>query len=314
VRGPLLAVAALVALASATLAQTDPLPADSARQIFNDVFIGQPAPPAYVILSEGTVYRLEMEPATAQVAVRVARHPSLPPLFLIPLSDASGSAGGIAYLLVPRTSGEYRLDVTTAGDEPVRVRIMLDPKENARWARMRDASRGQRPAGLAVQAVVLGPFADYRRNPAGPTAAVRTPGVGLEVCLAVQPYGTWFRGPVGGCALSLTHVWREGRANALFLGTNPSVQLSAAGAPIEVALGVSAALGASTTGNTAHGTLTFYQVGLEVELATRLGSGASRTSLALTGGVARIWLSTRDASQALAAIVPRVAAGIRYAL
>jgi hypothetical protein len=314
------ALLAFALFATPVFAQAPASAPDSARRIFTEVFIGQPAPPAFVTLADGLVYRLEIEPATAQITIRVARSSSLPPLFLTPLSDASGAAHGASYLLVPRASAEYRLDVTTDGDEPVRVRIELDPRENARWARMREETRNQRPAGLAIRAVVLGPFPDYQRNNVGQTLPVRTAGTGLEVCFAVQPFGTWFRGPVGGCVLSLTHVWREGRANLVFLGTNPSIQLSAADAPIEVALGLVAALGSSTTSNDVHGTMTFYQVGLDVQLATRLGGGASPASLALSGGVSRIWLGKGNLPfgwagvDPPASIVPRLAAGLRYAL
>jgi hypothetical protein len=221
----LLATPAVALLATPAVAQVPASAPDSTTRIFNDVFLGQPAPPAYVTLANGTVYRVEIEPASAQLIVRMARHTSLPPLFLVPLGDATGPAQGAAYLLVPRVSGEYRLDVTTTGDEPVRVRIELDPRENARWARMREETRDQPPAGFSLRAVYVGAFRSPGSTPTDTMA--KAAGAGVEACFALLPHSAWLKEFFGGCVFSVAVIRRGAAAGSLVLfGTAPRVEVA----------------------------------------------------------------------------------------
>ena len=162
----LVACAALITVARAAAAQDRP-PADTIgpRLLFNEVFPVNSAIPGYVVLSEGVVYRVELEPGSATLSIRVARRPTLPPAFLVPISREALPQGSSAYLMVPRASEEYRLDVTALGDEPVRVRIWSDPRESARWARIRAGGFGAPALGAALHAVYLAVFRDAFASP-----------------------------------------------------------------------------------------------------------------------------------------------------
>jgi hypothetical protein len=282
---------------------------NESRQVFNDVFLGQPAPPGFVVLSEGLVYRLEIEPATAQINIRVARRLSLPPLFLVPLSDASGSAQGATYLLVPRASDEYRLDVTTFGDEPVRVRIFADSTENARWARMREASRDQRPAGFTLRAVYLGPFRSARRfsTDADSTAAGR----GVEACLALLPHSAWLKEQYGGCVVFVTLVRRGLTAgNVVFFGTAPRVELVRSRAGVAFSLGLHLGLGQTTSGT--NSSLHFFMVGASAVLTVPVPGTGRHLLTEWEAGVSSIQGSTHSRDSRTNA-VPRLSAGLQYA-
>jgi len=312
-RGPpaaLLAAAALLLSAAAAPAQDAPLPSDSAREILNDVFIGQPAPGAFVVLSEGIVYRIEVEPAAASVSVRLARRPGMGPLFLVPLGGDAGAAGGAAYLMVPRLSGEYRLDVTTTGDEPVRVRIRVDPKENARWARMREETRDQRPAGISLRAVWFGPFRSMQRSEYDP--ARNASAGGMEACLAVLPHGAWLKNAFGGCVLSLTLLHRSRTdGSVVLIGTAPRVELWRSTGGATVALGLQVGLGQTTSGT-----------GLAVDYFLAGGAGLVTFPLPATGhrlyGEVELGVDvvqgTVGSHDRISRDVPRLAAGLQLAL
>lgn len=257
-RGILLAAAALL-WAVATAAQNAPLGSDSARQVFNDVFLGQPAPGAFVTLSEGIVYRIEIEPAAASVNVRFARRPGMGPLFLVPLGGDAGAAGGAAYLMVPRLSGEYRLDVSTNGDEPVRLRIWVDPKENVRWARMREETRNQRPAGISLRAVWIGPFRSMQRSAFDATRNASASGI--EGCLAVLPHGSWLQNAFGGCVLSITLLQRSrADGSVVLVGTAPRIEWWYSPGGASAAFEVRIATGQTTSG--AGGSINYFLAGV----------------------------------------------------
>ena len=308
---PALALAVvLAAVATPPAHAQSPTPSDNAsRQVFNDVFLGQPAPPAFVVLSEGLVYRVEVEPATAQLSVRVARRSSLPPLFLVPLSDASGAAGGAAYLLVPRASAEYRLDVATDGDEPVRVRIFADSTENARWERMREASRDQRPAGISLRAVYFGAFRSAPRTAgdSNPTAA----GMGFEACLALLPHSAWLKQAYGGCVVSVTLVQRGLTAgNVVFVATAPRVELLRSRAGVALSAVLHIGLGQTTTGTSSS--LHFFMVGASAVAGFPVPWTARHLVAEWELGFSAIEGST-DPRDARTHLVPRVSAGFQYA-
>jgi hypothetical protein len=306
---PLVVALALAAAPRLTHGQAPASAGNASRQVFNDVFLGQPAPPGFVVLSEGMVYRLEIEPATAQINIRVARRLSLPPLFLVPLSDASGSAQGAAYLLVPRASDEYRLDVSTDGDEPVRVRIFADSTENARWARMRNANRFQPPAGFSLRVVYLGAFRSAPRTAADSNATAA--GFGVEACLALLPHSAWLKGALGGCVLSVTVVQRGISAgNVMFIGMAPRVELLRSPGGMAFSVGLHAGLGQPTTGSAAG--LDYSVAG--VSAVAGFPVPGTRGHLLAEGelGFSAIQGSSGPADQR-SNVVPRVSAGLQYA-
>lgn len=295
--------------AAAAPAQNAPVPDDSARQIYNDVFFGQPAPPAFVVLSEDLVYRIEIEPATARVSVRVARHPGMAPLFLVPLGGDPGSSGAAAYLMVPRSSDEYRLDVTTTGGEPVRVRIWVDPKENARWARMREQSRNQRPAGISLRVVSFGPFRSMQVSSFDSTRTASADG--WEACLALLPRSSWMRGALGGCVVSVTVLERSRTdGSVFFIGTAPRVELWRSPGTTSLALELQVGLGQTTTGT---GTaIDYFLVGAGALLSFPLPVAARRLFGEVELGLANIQGSTGP-TDAESHTVRRLAAGLQLA-
>jgi hypothetical protein len=282
---------------------------DASRQVFSDIFLGQPAPPAFVVLSEGLVYRVEIEPATAQISIRVARRMSMPPLFLVPLSDASGPAQGAAYLLVPRASDEYRLDVSTDGDGPVRVRIFADSSENARWARMREASRDQRPAGISLRAVYFGAFRSTPRSYTDTTSTAD--GWGVEACLALLPHSAWLKQAYGGCVVSVTIVRRARAAgNVVFFAMAPRVELLRSPAGIALSAGLHIGLGQTSTGTNVG--LHYFIVGASAVAGFPVPWTRRHLVAECEAGVSSIRGSTnyRDPRTH---VVPRVGAGLQYA-
>ena len=188
--------------------------------------VGCDSPPGtgiagYVVLSEGVVYRVEVD-GGANVDFRVRRRPSLPPLLMVPLSREA--APGQSYLIVPRASEEYRIDVTVLGDEPVRLRIWTDPKEGSRWARIH--AEGFRLPILAagVQAVYIATFRDATSSKFDSAFGYHTApqsATGFEGCLAVLPTGRILPDRVGGCALTFG-LWSRGSGRNFYtLGIAP---------------------------------------------------------------------------------------------
>ena len=229
----LVVCAALITLAHSAAAQQRP-PADTTgpRILFNEVFPVNSVMPGYVVLSEGVVYRIELEPGSATLSIRAARRPTLPPMFLVPISNEALPQGSSAYLMVPRSSEEYRLDVTALGDEPVRVRIWSDPRESARWARIRAEGFRAPALGAALHAVYMAAFRDAYASPydwmAGyhisPQAAH-----GLEGCLRVVPNGRVLPARVGGCALTLGLWFRDAGRDFYTVGIAPEIVVARAG-------------------------------------------------------------------------------------
>ena len=247
----LVACATLMAVARAATAQQQS-PADSVgpRLLFSEVFSANSAIPGYVVLSEGVVYRIELEPGAATLSIRVARRPALPPALLIPISNEALPQGSSAYLMVPRSSAEYRLDVTALDNEPVRVRIWSDPRESARWSRIRAEGFRAPMLGAALHAVYLAVFRDAYGSPndllngyhTAPRAAY-----GLEGCLRVVPNGRVLPARVGGCAVTLGFWFRDAGRDFYTIGIAPEIVVVRAG-PRTLALSPQMAFGRSTGG------------------------------------------------------------------
>jgi hypothetical protein len=238
---------ALIALALAASAQhlaaQNPPPAPAApprdslarEQIYNDIIPPGAAFAPRVPLVEGTVYRVEIQPATATVSIRSAGRPTLPPLFMVPLEGGGGGASQTsAFLIVPRSTEEYRFDVTVYGTEPVRLRVETDPREMSRYARMREATKNLPAAGVSLRAVYIGPFVRPRSSYSPPPPRGNAAASGVEACFAVVPHGTWSAGRLGGCLLAVARLQRPDTAGALwYFGTEPEIGLSAPGSAIE---------------------------------------------------------------------------------
>jgi hypothetical protein len=198
--------------------------------VFNDVL---PGAKRIVLLAEGTAYRVEIEPASARVTIRHNRHPGQDPLFLLPVDVPV--PGGAAYQLIPRQSAEYRIDVVVTGGDVVRVRIVTDPQETARWASVRESTEGRMHGDIALRAVYLGPFPAIHVTPAGDSLTY-VAGAGADFCLGVVPRGAWLSGSFGGCAAHLTLVNRGTDGNAVFASLAPRWMVTPEGATTQLSL------------------------------------------------------------------------------
>jgi hypothetical protein len=240
-RRTLILTATLAAIRSLAAQNPPPRPApavpDTAARdtlrpvlVMDELFaVGPSAFAPRVTLQQGMVYRLEMQPAAASVSIRPALHPSQPPLLLIPLEGGgivTGASQTAAFLLVPHSTEEYRLDVSAGGTEPVRIRIWADPKESARWSRIHAEGFRLPVLAAAVSATFLTSFRDSYGTPydslfgysSRPQSAY-----GLKTCLAVVPKGRVLPDRVGGCAIALT-FWRRGSGRDFYtLGIEPEV-------------------------------------------------------------------------------------------
>ncbi len=235
----LLAVAGLAfALPRPGAAQGD---TTARRIVFNEVF---PGPQAFVVLEEGSAYLVEVEPNQAVVTIRFARQPGRPPQVLTPLTDRTTAAQGITYLLIVRQTAEYRVEAFETGRDPVRVRIVYDPQETARWVRMRGATAHLPRAGFSVRATYLSPFG----VPTLPNDSQRTADAfGWQLCLGVVARGAWTGGALGGCALALESYDRGPAGRMLALGVAPHIVTSEPSSRTEVSVAFSGWV-ATTTG------------------------------------------------------------------
>ena len=300
-----MAVAPLAAAQNPPPAQTpDTL---TPQQIFNDVFAPNSAIAGYVILSAGVVYRVEVE-GDATVDFRVRRHPSMPPLLMVPLSREAAGMGTSSYLMVPPESDEYRLDVTVLGGEPVRVRVWSDPREMSRWARMRQATRALPKAGLGLRIGYVGAFA---RLPRGFSDSAGTAsGLGAELCLGVVPRGGWSYGGFGGCVLQVAYYGRGVDGNVLFFSVAPRLEVTPRRSSIQVSVTAQAGLG-TTLSVAAYGgdSETYLALGLGLDGAVPL---SRHVWLDAEAGIVRIQPTAGGALIGAAHLVPHVATGLQF--
>ncbi len=331
-RGPHHALIAALLLATATTAaaQNPPSPPPSpdttqpttARRdtlaralVLDEMFaVGPSALVPRVALEEGVVYRVELQPAAAIITVRSARRPSQPPLFLVPLEGGGpvGASQTAAFLVVPRSTEEYRFDVAVEGTEPVRVRVWTDPREMSRYARMRQATKDLPMAGLGIRAVYMGPFVRPNQkvpNPGVPRGTASAAGV--EVCLAAVPRGAWVSGPVGGCVLAVGGFARPDSAGGLwYIGTEPRYELTAPGAGVEQSVVLTVGI-ATTFGTAGSSKRTDYiALALGYHVATRaLGR---HLYVEAEGDLARMQeLGAGLEPTGPASLVPRLGAGLQ---
>jgi hypothetical protein len=322
-----LSLGGLLALAVAAAAQNPP-PATPApirldtvrpdtlapRLLYDETFAPGSNFVPRVTLEAGTVYRIETEPGQP-VSVSYSRRPAAQPLFLVPLSgggpEASGSA---AFLVVPQSTDEYRIDIQWTQTEPVRLTIWTDPKEMSRWARMRASTAGLPTAGLSVRAVYLGGFVRpaWRSWVSQTTPRGLASAYGLEACVAVLPRGGWFSGPWGGCALALARLTRPDSAGGLWrLSIEPRYELSRPGAVVQQSVALTLGI-ATTVGLPGSAANTDYVgIGLGYQVATRaLGR---HLYVEADAGLTRMQqLGPGIEPLGRASVVPDLAAGLQY--
>jgi len=325
-RGPrrALIAGALLAGAANALAQNPPASPPASRadttqrdtlaphQLYDETFAPGSGIIPRVTLQAGMVYRIETQPGEP-VSVSYSRLPAAEPLFLVPLGGGGPEASlSASFLVVPRTTTEYRIDIQWTQSEPVRLTIWTDPKEMSRWARMRAATAGLPAAGLSVRAVYFGPFVRPRWGfflslPRGLASAY-----GVEACLAVLPRGGWFSGPWGGCALALARLTRPDSAGGLWLlSIEPRYEISRPDAALQQSvtftLGIGTTVGlAGTESNT-----DYFAFGFGYQVATRaLGRHLYPEGEA---GLLRMQeLGAGIEPLGKASIVPHLTAGLQY--
>ena len=277
-------------------------------QVLNEVFPeGTSAIAPRVTLQQGVVYRVEIQPAVATVTIRSARHPSLPPLLLVPLEGGGppGASQTDEYLVVPLSREEYRIDVTDYGVEPVRVRVQTDPRETSRWARIQQMSKGQPAAGFSLRAVYFGAFATpnnaWFSQPPGTASAT-----GVEGCLAVVPRGQWIEAAFGGCVLAIARYARPNGAGLVwYLGTEPGLVVTGRHAPVETSVVLTVGLGTATGASQVD----YSVVGLGVQVAVRTGILGGHLWPEVQIGFSSVHVVTYGYA-GKTNVVPRVAAGL----
>ena len=283
------------------------------EQVLNEIIPPGATFAPRVTLIDGTVYRVEIQPSTATVSVRSARRPSLPPLFLIPLEGggAPGVSQTAAFLLIPRSTEEYRFDLSVYGTEPVRIRVETDPREAARYTRMRQDTKNLPAAGLSLRAVYLGAFSRPQRSDlldqAGSASAT-----GVEACFALVPRGAWSFGRLGGCALSIARYQRPDPAGGMwFVGTEPAYVLTRPGATMETSVVATLGIGAATPPfNTAY-----LDLGLGFQVATGIpGLGRPWRAEAEVGFARLQELGDGLEPKGRANVVPHLGLGLQFRL
>jgi hypothetical protein len=269
----------------------------------NEVFVGQGSPPVFLVLAEGTAYRVEVEPADAIVAIRPRHSPRQRPLVMSPIEGSAADAAAMrAFLVVPRETEEYRVDVAVYADHPVRVRIIYDPRESSRWLRIAAESRGRPPAGLAARLVWVPQLrASPVFSPSG-TESKLVSGAGVEACLAVVPRGGWLKGPVGGCVLSVTRLWLGDETGAFLIGASPRLLLRD-GRTTVLSLAAYAAMGSSISGGNEA---TYYVGALGLHVSRNFG----RLSAEVEPTVAYLRSTFESQVEPTADFSPRIAAGL----
>jgi hypothetical protein len=232
----ILALGAFSAAASAGRAQQR---ADTAAAlvVFNEVLT--PRELAFVVLSQGIAYRVEVIPRGATVAIRSVR-PGPPPLTFRPLRDPAQVEEGASYLIVPSISEEYRV-VVGGVNEPVRIRIIQDPRETRILA-----GQGRAPGGvmtLGARGVAwFGGFSTVRGTAPQDTVEQGT-AAGIEGCIGVSAGHVRELPWLTGCLLTVGVFAHSTGATLLMVGTAPAVVISRPMQRVQVALAPHIAVG-----------------------------------------------------------------------
>jgi len=234
------------------------------RLLYSDVIVPGGIVPR-VRLTKGTVFTIEVDPGGAEPDVRFARRPSQPGLFVVPLrGEAMGNAED--YLVVPPSTEDYFVGLANGAGG--RIRIWFDPRQSARYARIRAEGFRLPILALGVSATYLAPFRDARPSAFDPTGATTTPraAYGAKLCLDVLPNGRLLPDRTGGCAVAFT-LWRRGAGRNFFtVGIEPEV-IVVRRANRE--LGLTPQLGfGNTTGGTPQAAYAYYGLGARYTVAS----------------------------------------------
>lgn len=220
----------LLALAAPLAAQT---PSDSLEETVYDVTFPDVNP--VLALAGYVAYRIEVRPA-ASVVIR-SRSNRIPLTLETPPTDALESSGGRTWFVLPPRTAEYEV----LAPNGVRVRIVRDPRETARWTRVTAATANMPRAGVSVRAAYLAKVAP-RRGSLTPSDSSDAGGAGFDVCFGVVPRGGWIDGPLAGCALQVGYFHRGSHGDVLTFSLAPRLLLTPAEARTRVSIQVSAGL------------------------------------------------------------------------
>ncbi len=230
------------------------------RLIYSDVFSGQSTIAPRVTLTEGVVYLVEVDPAGTPIAIRSARRPRQAPLFMVGMPDESmGTAAD--FLVVPPSTQDYLIDFASGADV-VRIRIWTDPKESARYHRIRTEGFKLPILALGLSATYLAPFRDATPSPQDALYGYNTtsqPAYGAKLCLDVLPNGRILPDRTGGCAVAFTLWRRAGGRNFFTVGIEPELVIVRRTWQ-DLALTPQLAFG-NTTGGAPYSDYVFYGLG-----------------------------------------------------
>lgn len=273
-------------------------PSDTLEETVYDVTFPDVNP--VLTLAGYVAYRIEVRPA-ANIIIR-ARSNRIPLTLESPPTDALEASGGRTWFVLPPRTAEYEV-IAPSG---VRVRVIRDPRETARWTRVAARTARMPKAGLSLRAAWLGSIPaeegfGFDSSDAG--------GVGFDMCLGVVPRGAWIDGPLAGCALQIAWYNRGSHGDLLTLSLAPRLLLTADSARTRVSLLASVGLG-TTMRRRQESNFWVYTLGVGAEVPLVgwlvLDLEASVAHLRVSYDGANVPSSTRT--------TPRVAAGLQLRL
>jgi hypothetical protein len=213
------------------------------------------------------------------------------------LEDPTSRGQGRSFLVIPTETAEYRIDVAPFS-EPVRVRIVRDPREETLHARERAAPRAGY-AALVVRAVTYA--GDVRIGPGGPHTLT-----GGEACLAV-PFGAIrFARFLGGCLFRVSELYHSDGRLLLFSIAPQALVLRRD--RVEVGLAIDYGFGESDV------EVPYTAWGLALPVGIRM---SRRLTIEIEPGFAAVRHEEGDVFQGVETVsdnVPRLAAGLRVNL
>jgi hypothetical protein len=201
--------------AGPSVAQHAGAAADRPVTVYSDVLSGR-GEFATVILAAGIAYRVEVTPRSATVSIQPFELGRRQPVVTRTLEDPTTGAGGYVALVVPAESGEYRIDASS--DEPVRIRIVRDPREQALLEGR--ATTVWHSLALGAHAVLL--------PGALPVSEADTLHdlTGWELCLGIAEGAIPFARRLSGCAFTYARMESAEGARLDFYGVAPRYRLA----------------------------------------------------------------------------------------
>ena len=273
-----------------------------ARLLFTDYIGAGSGIVPRVQLTKGMVYKIEVDPGAA-LEVRSALHPRQPPLLLLPLQTGT-ILGTWGYLVVPTSTEDYLIDVASAEGIPGNtVRIYFDPKESARYNRIKAEGFRAPLLSFGVSAVYAPPFRDASSSYLAEAQAA----YGLRMCVGVLANGRLLPDRVGGCAVSLT-LWKRSAGRSFFtVGMEPEVVIRRRPL-LEVSIVPQVAFG-NTTGGEPYATYALYGLGVRFSAAL-----AGDPHIGLAGQANVEDLASHVNGATLHRLFPSIGAGVIFKL